>query len=333
MTTSEATNSLMRSETNNLSVVEVSAKEYRQMFSSSATFFQSAPFNLLNAEKCQRLLFLVLMKATRPKIGIIGGVSENIFLSPFSAPFGGPEPISTDLSQIYLSKFPHILNDYLRRNGILSIKTVLPPLFYAEDYLSGIANGFFCSGFEIATIDLNYHFELTCWDPGDFGRMQRSARKNLRISLKSDLLFQHCRDSSSRRACYEVIRKNREEKNYPLRMTYDQVCRTAELTDHDFFIVTHSPSGKDIAAAIGYRITPAITQIIYWGSLRESNRLKPMNFLSFNVFRHLKETGVKTVDIGPATEHGVPDFGLVQFKRNIGCRASNKITFKKELSS
>ncbi len=331
MTTSEAISNLMKSETSNLSLVEVSADEYRQIFPSPVTFFHSVPFNLLNIEKCENLLFLVLMKAARPKMGLIGGVVQNAFMSPFSAPYGGPESISTDLSQLYLSRFPSMLIDYLQRNGVQSLRIVPPPFFYAEDYLSGVANGFFCSGYEIEAIDLNYHFELTCWNETDRESMQRSARKNLRISRKSGLLFHCCQDPADRKACYEVIRQNREEKNYPLRMTYDRVRRTTELVDHDFFLVTHSSSGKGIAAAIGYRVTPTISQIIYWGSLLESNKLKPMNFLSYNVFRHLKESGVENVDVGAATENGVPDFGLIRFKRNIGCRASNKITFSKKL--
>lgn len=47
---------------------------------------------------------------------------------------------------------------------------------------------------------------------------------------------------------YEVIRRNREERGFPLRMTLEQVWQTvSNVVQADFFVLEHE--GEDVAAA------------------------------------------------------------------------------------
>jgi len=49
-----------------------------------------------------------------------------------------------------------------------------------------------------------------------------------------------------------------------------------------------------------------------------------MNYFSYKVFEHYYRKGLGILDIGPATENGIPNYGLCEFKENIGCTASLK---------
>ena len=53
-----------------------------------------------------------------------------------------------------------------------------------------------------------------------------------------------------------------------------------------------------------------------------------MNCLTYNVFRHYSDAGLRILDIGPSTEDGVPNYGLCEFKENIGCGISLKYRFE-----
>ena len=334
MTTSETTNGSKKSPADSLRLAEVSAEEYRHLFSTPTTFFHSEPFNSLNASKCEELIFLVLLESERPKIGLSGGVTQGVFKSPFSAPYGGPQPISDRVTQRHCWSLATLLSQYLEQKSIRSMKMVLPPIFYAEDFYTGLFNSLFNSGYVLETVDLNYHLPLDGWDQdrGALGVMNQSARRNLRKSQKSNLSFRRCTDSESRRACYELIQQNHGEKGYPLHMTYDQVRETTSLIDHDFFLVTHEPTGDAVAAAIEYRVRPDVAQLIYWGSPARFSKLKAMNFLSYNMSCFFQEHGVRIFDAGPATEDGEPNYGLVQFKKSIGCRTTSKLSWSKRFS-
>ena len=54
------------------------------------------------------------------------------------------------------------------------------------------------------------------------------------------------------------------------------------------------------------------------------------NLLIFSGYKPIKyyhSKGLKILDIGPSTENGIPNYGLCEFKENIGCTASLKYTF------
>ena len=125
---------------------------------------------------------------------------------------------------------------------------------------------------------------------------------------------------------YEVIRRNREEHGYPLRMTLEQVWQTVtSVVKADFFVLEHE--GRDVAAAQISHVAEGIAQVIYWGDIRKYSALRPMNFLAYSLLDHYYKQGLRILDIGPSTEDGVPNYGLCEFKENIGCEVTLKYRF------
>jgi lipid II:glycine glycyltransferase (peptidoglycan interpeptide bridge formation enzyme) len=114
-------------------------------------------------------------------------------------------------------------------------------------------------------------------------------------------------------------------------MSWEQVKSTVRLIKADFFIV-YSEKQLPLASAIVFQISKAVVQVIYWGDLQGYSELKPMNFISYKVFEYYKSSGKKVVDIGPSTEHSMPNYGLCEFKEGIGCRIDPKFTMIKKLS-
>lgn len=305
-----------------MTISEITASEYAEHFAPS-NVYNGIPFTRLNERKADSVIYLSIGDR-KPRFGIILGKRGDMLLSPFSAPFGGFTMRGIQSIQL-MDEAVKLLKDYASERG-LRLRIALQPLVYEETQLSKLTSAFLRAGYS-QTVDLNYYFLL--WKIDDYQKhIDRSARKNLNHAMQAGFTFEkldsHKFDDVER--AYEVIRRNREEHGYPLRMTLEQVWQTVtEVVRADFFVLNHE--GNDVAAAQVFHIAEGIAQVIYWGDIREYSSLRPMNCLTYEIFRHYREAGLKILDIGPSTEDGIPNYGLCDFKENIGCDVTLKNWF------
>lgn len=305
----------------------VSAKEYVAYFTHTFHVFNTEEFTELNSDKCKKLHYLFFVNK-KVRLGIILGERENMLLSPFSAPFGGFSFIKSDIRLEYIEEAIELLEKYAFGNN-LSVKITLPPSIYDSCFISKQVALFMRSRFQVQYVDLNYHFETEYF--ADYEqRIDRSARKNLHHSFKQEFSFRHLTpvDPTVVKRVYEIIRANREGKGYPLRMTLQNVLDTIQIIKADFFVLSYGE--KDIAAAQVFHVAENVVQVIYWGDIPGYAELRAMNFLAYRIFEYYASTGVKIVDIGPSSENGIPNYGLCEFKENIGCSVTLKYTYKLE---
>lgn len=204
----------------------------------------------------------------------------------------------------------------------------LPPPIYESTFVSKQLNVFYRSGYKIESIDLNYHFCNADIESNYSDRIHASARKALKRSIDSNLTFYKCTTRKDFLDAYDVIYRNRKAKNFPLKMTFDDIEKTH--IKKDFFVVANE-SGISIAAAIVYFVCSDVVQVVYWGDDPIYSSLRPMNFLSSRIFQYYQSQGVHYTDIGPSTEDSMPNYGLCDFKESIGCHVSSKIRLKKQL--
>lgn len=310
-------------------IEEVDIIKYKEFIHTPYHIFASADFNDLNKSKADYVYYL-LFKDTKYRLGIIGGVREGIFTSPFSAPFGGFVYIHPDIRIQEIEEAVDCLVQWCNRKNIAQISITLPPYIYAESYISKLTNIFSRKDFLLKKYDLNYHFALSKFDENYVSNIWRNARKNLNRALSNQLLFSKCEDIDSKKEAYEVIKKNRDSRGFPLRLTWEQVEETTRIIEADFFLVKDSFS-ENIAAAVIFRINETIAQVIYWGDIPEFAHLKTMNFLSYKVFEYYAKTGYSVLDIGPSSENSIPNYGLCEFKEGIGCNISLKMSYWKDI--
>lgn len=304
-------------------IIEVKAKEYKELFAKPTHVFNTVEFAQLNSHKAKCLHYLVFDDAGARLGLILGEHNDGNLYSPFSAPFGG---FTTNRPQQfeYFDNAITALKEY-GKNINKHIIITLPPDFYDRRQLPLAVNALHRHA-ETRFVDVNYHFQIE--DFANYSSLiDRNARNKLNKALKENLIFNKVEkgDSNGVARAYEVIRRNREEHGYPLRMSYDDVAKTIEIIPADFFLLSHD--GTDIAAAQVFHVAEDICQLIYWGNLQESSQMRPMNLLAYRVFEYYYKQGLRILDIGPATEDGVPNYGLCNFKESIGCKTSNKFSF------
>lgn len=169
--------------------------------------------------------------------------------------------------------------------------------------------------------DYNYHYQTG--DHASFvAGLGSNARNHYNRACRAGFT---CSSGVALERAYAVIERNRREHGYPLAMSLADLRHTAALLPIDTFVLSLGP--VDVAAAIVYRISGQIAQVIYWGDVSGYSEMRPMNLLAAEVMGHYKSAGCGIVDIGPSSSDGKPDLGLCTFKESLGCRLTAKPTY------
>ncbi len=312
-----------------MEIFEVEPSEYGKVISNPYHEFGSASFNDLNTNKCEKIFYL-LFKEKKFRLGIIGGIRNKCFHSPFSAPFGGYTYIAESIRIQYIEEAIQTLKTWAAKKKLSSIMITTPPILYNYSFIAKQLNCLWREGFEIANIDLNFSFNLKFLDQEYQEYIWYNARKNLKIAITSELKFIKCMTDKEKMLAYEIIDKNRENRGYPLRMTWQEVSDTIRIIPADVFII-NDKFETPIASALVFHVSKETVQVIYWGDIPGFSEIKPMNYLAYKVFEYYKSINKKNVDVGPSTENSIPNYGLCEFKESIGCFITPKYTLIKKL--
>lgn len=279
--------------------------------------FTKPNFNLLNRDKCDEIH---LIKTN--DLALITGKRGNELYAPFSAPFSFVLAKKENLKYSCYKKLFATLKD--EKQNFDLIKITLPPDFYFPDVTAKIKCSLTELGFRLSYRDINSHFDLCHFDVDLLGN---TAKKTIRAANKHSHKIYHSVTDDEKKLVYDIIKENRENKGYPLRMSWAQVKETIDIVaEAKFFYV--KTDDELSAAAIVFDVTDNISQVIYWGAIGNGERNKVMYFLPFELIKIYKAMGKKILDIGPCSENGIISEGLNDFKQMIGCINSVKETWE-----
>ena len=310
-----------------MEILEVTPTIFDTAFPKPIQIFNTGAFSELNSSRFEKVYYL-LFTDTKTRLGIILGLQENVLKSPFSAPFGGFEYVSSDVKLYQIDAALKRLFDWATSEGFVGITIIPPPYFYQEDFTAKISNCFYRAGFETQNVELNYHFQTALLSDSYLQTIWYNAKKNLKKAFAARLHFEKLESNQGEQA-YTIIAQNRSERGFPLRLSYAQLVATSKVIVIDFFVV--KKESQIIGSAIVYHVAPSIVRVVYWGDLPSYSDYKTMNFLSYSVFKHYKEEGIKFIDIGHSTVDSIPNHGLCEFKESIGCSVSLLNEFYKKI--
>ena len=298
-----------------MEISEITPDLYQTIINTPSQAFNSAEFSNLNSLKCDKIHYLIF-KDTKYRLGITLGVRNNILLSPFSASFGGFEPVNNDIKLYQIDNSIEALIIWAKQNNYDGINLLCPPYFYNSNFYTKMVNCLYRAGFETINTEINYHFETSNLNENYLSSIWHNARKNLKKSLLYPLSIRKI-DPSEGIEAYNVIAQNRIERGFPLRLSYDQLKETETIIPVDYFLV--NDNNQSVAAAIVFHLSKEVVRVVYWGDLPKFSEYKTMNFLSYKIFQHYQQLGISFIDIGHSTLDSIPNHGLCEFKESIGC--------------
>lgn len=295
---------------------EITPERLYEEFPAAATPYGGSAFNLLNAPKAEALRAFALFDSKgKSRLGVLLGLRGGVLRLPFSAPFG---EVLYRKSQTLETCLEFV--DSLRQAAGCPLQATLAPDFYDPGMLPRL-KGAFAAYARSSYADYNYSYPLQRYSDFATG-LSANARNHYNRALRAG--FEFHADAEPARV-YGVIRRNRAEHGYPLALSFDDLQATGAVVQIDYHLLTLG--ADDVAAAVVYRISPAIVQVIYWGDVAGFGKERPMNLLACRVADHYRDMGYGIMDIGPSSAQGRPDVGLCTFKESLGCELSFKPTF------
>lgn len=310
----------------NVDLKILNSDSYSELFDDKTHRFNTSAFNLMNDSKVDDLIFLGFTLFSKTRIGICLGLKNGLALAPFSSPFGGFSFTKRSIPIDAIDTSIVELLAHAKSESWKGIRITLPPDLYSESNSTKQLSAFVRAGFTVSSIELNHYFDLRSFNKNYIKELDSDARRNLNIAFKNNLEFCICKTEDEKVLAYEIIKKNRLEKGYPLHLSYSDIQKTQNIIPIDFFKIKDA-EGNTNASAIVFHPTDNIAQVVYWGDLSQHKQNRSMNFLAFKLLEHY--AGSKAfLDIGPSTEKGVPNTGLCNFKESIGCSVTPKFVLE-----
>jgi len=260
---------------------------------------------------------------------LVAGRVDSTWCSGISAPFGGYDLARSNETVANIEALVDGSLAAAEAAGVETVEVRAKPGHYGanEAALEFVALN---RGFTVAGCELNTYLDLSGLATVDdyVATLKPAARKMLRRSVALGLdRFQVAPDDEAGWAeGYEVLRRNRVDRGRPMRLELDYVRSIRDAFPGRVRLLALASGGSMCAAALVYRVGVGRDLVQYWGDAGHELAVSPMNYLVATVVAHGLAAGASTIDIGISTEDGVPNHGLLQFKRGVGCRIEPRLS-------
>jgi len=294
------------------------------------TIFNTSDF--FNLHKNGRAFYFQLcLGHPRQSVGVVHftEVEPGSFRSPRRGTFGGFEfnrPLRVELMERFVDEVEQVLEE----NGARRIELLDPPANFDACNAGVLANVLCRRGYVPQTPDLAYLLPIDrnpLWEklkPSRRQRIHRCQREGITVAQLGP---------DRHKEVYDVIAENRMTKHFPVTMSYDAIQEMVHAFPDRMIFFGAFDGDSMIASSICVKVSSSVLYVFYWGDRSGYEHLSPVTLLAQCIYDYAQQAGFHTIDFGTATLAGVPIYGLISFKREIGCFPSPKPTYVKDLRS
>lgn len=251
---------------------------------------------------------------------------ENGFLkSPIRGTFGGIS-LNKELSFQNIYDIISQLLDYIKEKNITSVEIVSEPISHDLHKSSILLNIFLVKGFYIINHEINHSISIDQEELVD--KMMRNNKKRYNKCLKEDFKFEEYFSKSEIQNIYELIKENRESNGHKISMSFDQIIEMYDIFPKNLYFFAVKQMNNYVAASICLKISDDVLYVFYWADKSGYESFSPVVFLASGIYDFAKKSNFKILDIGTSSLNGIPNFGLITFKENLGFKISSKLTLK-----
>jgi hypothetical protein len=249
---------------------------------------------------------------------------RGVFVSPGRGTYGGLS-LNSEIELQVLDRFVAAVVAHLRAQSARSIRVRYAPASHDGALLAMSVNIFSRLGFQLREAELNYDMRIdgrAFIDRIDYGNVKR-IRKTEREGFVCDQL-----DEQSLPAVHGLLAENRVRLGVTISMSQEQVRQMAALFPqrlHLFAVYRDFNRQEMVAAALCLALSPQVLYVLYWGDGPDMRSYSPVAMLASHIYAFCAREGFTVLDVGISTLHEEPNFGLVNFKRNLGFTESLKL--------
>ena len=293
--------------------------------------FNRPEFHALNLRPGQSAVRLDHVAEGR-LVGSLVGVREGDTIAcGHSAPFGGPDFVrDAETAANVVAVLAGAVAE-LDADGVRAIRVRARPAFYSGSE-TAVQFALLNLDFRVEACELSFHLDLAGLEGIDayVTGLRSPARRALRHGRAEPFALVEAADEESWATGYRILAANREAKGRSLALGPDYVRAARDAFPGWIRMAVLEHAGSPCAAALTYRVLPGRELVVYWGDAGHDLPRSPMNVLAHLLVERALAEGVRSLDIGPSSIAGVPDQGLIQFKRSVGARESLRLDLVRE---
>jgi len=252
---------------------------------------------------------------------------KKFFFSPMTGAFSDIFQDAALTPKMLSECFVDIENYLEKVYGDIVLHLALPPLYFSNS--TSVINCLINVGWVPEKYDVNYHFKIN----EDFelkSLISSSKKKCLNKLIKNSYKFEPLElNKFNIETVYNIISINRTSLGYPVTMSEVSVKDLAENFKNDVKLFCVRKNELIVASAICLQINETTLYVFYWAELPEERTESPILALADGITLYCKERKIKFLDIGISTENSKPNYGLMNFKKQLGCIESLKLTLIK----
>jgi hypothetical protein len=247
--------------------------------------------------------------------------------SPLRSPYGSilsSKSITHDL----LTKFIGFIEVKLKERGVrkLTLKNA-PEIYFPEESecLQKVLteNGYKSNAETSAVIPVSeIEFE---------SNLHYSLKKKVRKCEEAGFTFNQL-PLQDLPVVYQFLKACREEKNYSLSMSFDEMIQVTSIFPDAFFLTSVTDHNQLVAANISIQVNTRVLYNFYHDHHASYDALSPVVFLNRGLYQICQKRNIELLDLGTSQTDGRLNESLLNFKLKLGANPSNKLTFVKNFS-
>jgi hypothetical protein len=250
--------------------------------------------------------------------------SQGVYISPGRGTYGGVS-FNGSLDLLAVERFLEVVMDYLRGRGAQCIRIRCAPASHDPSLFAIVSNALSRLDFLPEQPELNFDMRVDSRrfiDRIDYGNVKR-----IRKAEREGFICERA-DFALLPAVHELLDQNRARMGISISMSLAQLSQMVNLFPerfHLFAAYRDACRQSLVAAAVSLEVASSILYVLYWGDAEDMRSYSPIAFLASSVYEFCVQQGIGLLDVGISTVQGVPNHGLVKFKRNLGFAESLKL--------
>ena len=162
--------------------------------------------------------------------------------------------------------------------------------------------------------------------------LRPAERSAVRHGLRTGMVFGPAETAGDWAACYELLAETKRRRGAQPSISLDYLMMLSEIFGKRIAMHRLIRGGELAGAALVYRVKRDWDYVAAWGDDLRHRHDRVMNVMAYQLVRAAIGQRVSVIDIGTSSVSGVPDDGLVQFKRNIGGATGLRLNFRLSLA-
>ncbi len=252
-------------------------------------------------------------------------IKDKTAYSPLKATFGGIE-FYKEILEENLSEFLSKIIQFLKSLNVECVLINSFPESYHTEYQNKILQNCLSKWlFQVKFTEQNYEILIT--EKSFYETVIGSTAKQLlRTYTKKGYTFQQELNPDFA-LIHAFITRSRVRKNRPMTMSLEQLTQHFKIFPKNFqlFSVTHAKVA--VAVGVTIKINDNILYTFYLADNENYLKDSPTTFLLSGIYEFGKQNNYSILDFGIATDKGILNEGLSQFKQSLGAKMSEKKTY------